>query len=253
MTDINIHTERVDDIPILVPPSNGRTDLFGFQQQMGIQDTIDKIVNPHGNHQGLSIGWLTTAWLTYIVSQSDHRMVEDWADKHIQTLSALIQQPLNVKDFTDDRLADVLQWLSKDNIWEEIENHLCQRLISVYDLQNEPIRLDSTTASVYHDTENSTLFAYGYSKDHRPDLPQFKVMLSTLDPMGLPIATLVLSGKETDDGLYVPAVIRSRHALGCGGRLYVGDSKMSALYIHTVWWRLLSDTFVWCGRRSRKA
>jgi len=225
MTDINIHTERVDDIPI----------LFGFQQQMGIQDTIDKIVNPHGNHQGLSVGWLTTAWLTYIVSQSDHRMVEveDWADKHIQTLSTLIQQPLNVKDFTDDRLADVLQWLSKDNIWEEIENHLCQRLISVYDLQNEPIRLDSTTASVYHDTENSTLFAYGYSKDHRPDLPQFKVMLSTLDPMGLPIATLVLSGKEADDGLYIPVVIRSRHALGCGGRrssyLYVGDSKMSAL------------------------
>jgi transposase len=221
MTDINIHTERVDDIPI----------LFGFQQQMGIQDTIDKIVNPHGNHQGLSIGWLTTAWLTYIVSESDHRMVEveTWADKHIQTLSAMIQQPLNVKDFTDDRLADVLQWFSKDNIWEEIENHLCQRLVSVYDLQNEPIRLDSTTASVYHDTENNTLFAYGYSKDHRPDLPQFKVMLSTLDPMGLPIATLVLSGKEADDGLYIPVVIRSRHAFGCGGRLYVGDSKMSAL------------------------
>jgi transposase len=230
MTDINIHTERVDDIPI----------LFGFLKQMGIQDTIDKIVNSHGNHQGLSIGWLTTAWLTYIVSESDHRMVEveTWADKHIQTLSAMIQQPLNVKDFTDDRLADVLQWLSKDNIWEEIENHLCQRLISVYDLQNEPkglptIRLDSTTASVYHDTENSTLFAYGHSKDHRPDLPQFKVMLSSLDPMGLPIATLVLSGKEADDGLYIPAVIRSRHALGCGGQrssyLYVGDSKMSAL------------------------
>ena len=65
---------------------------------------------------------------------------------------------------------------------------------------------------------------------NRPDLPQFKVMLSSLDPMGLPIATLVLSGKEADDGLYIPAVIRSRH--GCGGRrisyLYVGDSKMSA-------------------------
>ena len=229
MTDINIHTERVDDIPI----------LFGFLKQMGIQDTIDKIVNSHGNHQGLSIGWLTTAWLTYIVSESDHRMVavEDWAKEHIQTLSALIPQPLDVKNFTDDRLADVLQWFSKDKIWEEIENHLCQRLISVYDLQNEPkgfptIRLDSTTASVYHDTENSDLFAYGHSKDHRPDLPQFKVMLSTLDPMGLPIATLVLSGKEADDGLYIPAVIRSRHALGCGGRrssyLYVGDSKMSA-------------------------
>ena len=229
MTEINIHTERVDDIPI----------LFGFLKQMGIQDTIDKIVSSHGNHQGLSVGWLTTAWLTYIVSQSDHRMVEveAWADKHIQTLSALTQQTLNVKDFTDDRLADVLVWFSKDKVWEEIENHLCQRLVSVYDLQNEPIRLDSTTASVYHDTENNTLFAYGYSKDHRPDLPQFKVMLSSLDPMGLPIATLALSGSEADDGLYIPAIIRSRHALGLGGRLYIGDSKMSAIdtraFIHS--------------------
>ena len=33
MTELTIHTERVDDIPI----------LFGFQQQMDIQETIDKI------------------------------------------------------------------------------------------------------------------------------------------------------------------------------------------------------------------
>jgi transposase len=66
MTEITIHTERVDDIPI----------LFGFIQKMCIQDILDKLVNSHGNRQGLSIGFLTTAWLTYIVSESDHRMVE---------------------------------------------------------------------------------------------------------------------------------------------------------------------------------
>ena len=75
MTELNIHTERVDDIPILVPPSNGRTDhvppsngrtdhvpscngrteLFGFIQKMGIQDILDKLVNSHGNRQGLSV------------------------------------------------------------------------------------------------------------------------------------------------------------------------------------------------------
>jgi transposase len=141
MTEITIHTERVDDIPI----------LFGFIQKMCIQDILDKLVNSHGNRQGLSIGFLTTAWLTYIVSESDHRMVEveTWADKHIQTLSALIPQPLDVKDFTDDRLADVLFWFSKDNTWEEIENHLCQRLISVYDLQNEPKGFPTKRISYY--------------------------------------------------------------------------------------------------------
>ena len=221
MAEVRIHTEEIDDIPL----------LFGFLQQMGIQETLDEIVNTHGNHKGLSMGWLTTAWLSYIVSEADHRMVEveTWAEEHIQALSALIPKAVDVKDFTDDRLADVLEWLSRDNVWEEVEVHLSQHLVQVYDLHQEPIRLDSTTASVYHDTEDNTLFRYGYSKDHRPDLPQFKVMLGTLDPMGMPMATLVLPGNEADDGLYIPTVIRARQALGCGGHLYVGDSKMSAL------------------------
>lgn len=221
MTEISIHTERVDDIPL----------LFGFLQQMGVQETLDKFVEPHGNRSGLSVGWLITAWLSYIVSESDHRMihVESWAEKHMETLSALMPQTVDVKDFTDDRLADVLKWLSRDSTWEEVENHLGQNLVQVYQLHQEPIRLDSTTASVYHDTEDNTLFQHGHSKDHRPDLPQFKVMLGTLDPMGMPLATLVLPGNEADDGLYIPAVIRARQALGQGGHLYVGDSKMSAL------------------------
>ena len=51
MTEMTIHTERVDDIPL----------LFGFLQQMGIQKTLDNIVEPHGNRGGLSVGWLITA------------------------------------------------------------------------------------------------------------------------------------------------------------------------------------------------
>jgi transposase len=145
MTEIAIHTEQIDDIPL----------LFGFLQQMAIQETLDAYANPHGNRQGLSIGWLTTAWLSYIVSESDHRMieVEPWAEKHIETLSALMPQAVNVKDFTDDRLADVLEWFSKDREWEEVENCLGRRSVQVYHLDEEPTRLDSTTASVYHNTE----------------------------------------------------------------------------------------------------
>jgi transposase len=221
MTEITIRTERIDDIPL----------LFHFLQQMGIQEILDNCVNPHGNRQGLSVGWLTTVWLGYIVSQADHRMVEveSWAEELIETLPALIPQPVDVKDFTDDRLADVLEWLSQDDVWEEVEDHLGQRLVQVYDLHQEPVRLDSTTASVYHDTEGSVFFRYGHSKDHRPDLPQFKVMLGTLDPLGMPLATLVLPGSDADDGLYIPAIIRTRQVTGQNGHLYVGDCKMGAL------------------------
>ena len=221
MAEVEIHTERIDDVPLLMQQ----------QRKMGIPEVLNAVIHPHGNREGLSVGWLTTTWLSYIVSQADHRMseVEPWAEGQIQALTALLPEPVGVKDFTDDRLADVLRWLSDDETWEEVETQLGQRLIRVYDLKREPVRLDSTTVSVYHDTEGNTLFRHGHSKDHRPDLPQFKVMLGALDPLGLPLATLVVAGNEADDGLYVPAITRARGVIGQGGRLYIGDAKMGAL------------------------
>jgi transposase len=221
MAEMKIHTERIDDVPLLMHQ----------QREMGIPQVLDEVIYPHGNRQGLSVGWLAAAWLSYILSQADHRMseVEPWAEEQIETLAVLLPQPVQPKDFTDDRLADLLRWLSDDETWEEVEARLGQRLIRVYELKSEPVRLDSTTVAVYHDTEGNTLFRHGHSKDHRPDLPQFKVMLGSLDPLGMPLATLVVAGNDADDGLYAPAIVHSRQVVGRGGRLYIGDTKMGAL------------------------
>src|SRR5262245_63861371 len=54
-------------------------------------------------------------------------------------------------------------------------------------------------------------------------------MLSTLDPLGLPLATAVVPGHHADDPLYTPAVMQVRASLGQRGLLYVGDCKMAAL------------------------
>jgi len=231
MAEVEIHSERIDDVPLLVHQ----------QRRMGIPEVLDEVIHPHGNRRGLSIGWLTTAWLSYILSEADHRMseVEPWAEAQIETLSALLSEPVRVKDFTDDRLADVLRTLSDDETWEEVEARLGQRLIRVYALPREAVRLDSTTAAVHHDPERGTLFRHGHSKDHRPDLAQFKVMLGALDPLGMPLATLVVAGNEADDGLYIPTIARTRRVVGQGGRLYIGDVKMGAL---------ATRTFVQAGR-----
>ncbi|MBN1485371.1 MAG: hypothetical protein JXA37_11685 [Chloroflexia bacterium] len=154
--------------------------------------------------------------------------VEPWASQQLGLLSALSPQPVTAQDFTDDRLADILRYLSQDVLWEEIEVALGQRLIRVYDLRSDQARLDSTTVAVYHDPERGTLFRRGKSKDHRPDLAQFKLMLGTLDPMGMPLATLVVSGERADDPLYRPAFLQARQVLGRGGRLYIGDNKMAS-------------------------
>lgn len=59
--------------------------------------------------------------------------------------------------------------------------------------------------------------------------PQLKVMLSALDPLGLPVVTQVVGGKAADDPLYLPAIKQVSQSLPEHGVLYVGDCKMAAL------------------------
>jgi transposase len=220
-TEAGIRTERVDDIPLLV-----------WQQRvMGIPQIIDEIIQPHGNRQGLSVGWTVVAWLSFIVSQADHRLsyVESWATEQIGTLQALLPEAVRVQDFTDDRLGDVLSYLSDDATWEAIEAELGQQVMQVYELSPERVHVDSTSAALYHDPEGNPLVRYGKSKDHRPDLAQFKLMLSSLSPMGMPLATLIVAGNRADDALYLPVIEQTRQVLQRRGLLYIGDSKMEAL------------------------
>ena len=99
----------------------------------------------------------------------------------------------------------------------------------MYDLKVEVVRVDSSTASGYVSVTEDGLFQFGHSKDHRPDLPQVKVVQSVLDPLGMPVATQVVSGEKADDPLYIPAIGQVRKGLGKRGLLYVGDSKLMSL------------------------
>ena len=65
-----IITERVDDIPLLLEQ----------MQRMGLPTLLDTHFPTHGNWTGLSLGWVSTIWLSSILSQGDHRMVhvEPW-------------------------------------------------------------------------------------------------------------------------------------------------------------------------------
>jgi transposase len=155
--------------------------------------------------------------------------VEPWVVRHQATLKGLIDPTLRAADFTDDRLGDVLRYLSDDAYWTAIEQRLGQRVLRVYQVAAEQVRLDSTTVSLYHNAEEKTLISYGHSKDHRPDLAQVKVMLGSLDPMGVPLVTQVVAGKSADDPLYIPAVDEVRAVVDRRGLLYLGDSKMEAL------------------------
>jgi transposase len=69
----------------------------------------------------------------------------------------------------------------------------------------------------------------GHSKDHRPDLPQLKIMAAAVEPSGHLLASDLYPGQTADDPLYLPMTRRVRILLGRAGLLYVGDCKMAAL------------------------
>jgi len=118
--------------------------------------------------------------------------------------------------------------LSKPAYWHEIEHDLNELSIEVYDLSQDVIRCDATTVSGDHEVTADGLVQFGHSKDD-PARPQIKVMMGSLDPLGMPLATDVLSGERADDGLYIPIMERVRNGLQTPGLLFVGDCKMSAL------------------------
>ena len=213
--------ERVDDIPL----------LFGLLQQMGIQSILDKGIQPHGNWQGLSPGWVVTVWLIHILSEQNHLMepVQMWVQEHLTTLRRLTGQTVEVLDFTDDRLALCLEYIYGKATWQTIEADLGIRLIRIYDLDTSVLRLDATVGTVQHEPgQQHKLFKVGKAKNGLYET-QFKMMLASLDPLGLTLVVDVLPGNQADDPLYVPSYARAKTILKRTGVLVVGDSKMSAL------------------------
>jgi transposase len=216
--DLTITTEQVDDFPVLIAQ----------MERMTVPDLLDRCFTVHGNWQGLNLGWVGTSWLGLILSVGDHRLnhVQRWVERNLRTVQGSIQQTVTGLDFTDDRLGNVLDALSNDEDWAAFETELNQRTIRVYDLKVEVVRVDSSTASGYASVTEDGLFQFGHSKDHRPDLPQVKVVQSVLDPFGMPVATQVVSGEKADDPLYIQAIRQVREGLGKRGLVYVGDCKL---------------------------
>jgi transposase len=219
-SDLVIITERVDDVALLI----------GQMVTMGLPEVLDRHIPRHWTQRGLSWGWTAVIWLAYIVTEGDHRKVsmETYLKGMHHTLSHLTAQVIEPLDFSDDRLSHLLTHLSKPAYWHEIERDLNERSIEIYDLSQDVIRCDATTVSGDHEVTDEGLVQFGHSKDD-PTRPQIKVMMGSLDPLGMPLATDVLSGERADDGLYLPIIERIRAGLTTPGLLFVGDCKMSAL------------------------
>jgi transposase len=219
----SIHIERLDDLPL----------LLAQLQRMQVAAWLDQHYPTHPLWAGtLTFGEVACVWLAHLVSTGDHRLskLQSWAGQRLEMLSACFAKPVRALDFHDDRLADMLDTLHDGDTWAAFEQQFNASLLRVYPLPTAVVRVDTTTASTFAaPTGEHSMFQFGHSKDHRPDLAQIKVAVAVLDPLGLPLTTTVVPGNAADDPLYVPAIQQVQQSLGAGGRLFVGDCKMTSL------------------------
>jgi transposase len=218
--DMDIHQEQVGDLIV----------LGQVLKQSGLVEILDEHYSLHGNWQGPSVGQLTLGWLMYILSECDHRLseVESWAERHILSLRwATGYEQLQAGHFQDDRLGRILEYFSEPAKWEAFHSQLNRHLLRIYDLRPRIARLDSVNVTSFRDAEG--LFQFGARKKHQAELPQLKVMLASLDPLGMPICCQTIGGHRADDQLYLPAIKQAQQSLPGQGMLYVGDSKLGNL------------------------
>ena len=226
--ELQVHrVERVDDLPV----------LLATLKELKVADILDRHYPSGHRWQGaLSFGEVACVWLSYVVSEGDHRLcaLEPWAEQHQLTLEACLGKPVRGLDFQDDRLADLLDHLALDEgaahpVWQDCERELNQHQVRVYNLNPDCFRVDTTTANAYVEAQAGLgYFQFGHSKD-RDDLPQIKIALSSLDPLGMPMTTLVVPGNCADDPLYVPEIDKVQQAFPQPAKTFVMDAKGAAL------------------------
>ena len=174
-------------------------------------------------------------WLTYMLTQCDHRMcpVADWVADRLTVLGRCTGWSVSAPDLTDDRLEVVLDLLGDDGTrpWGALNRELGRHLIQAYRLPTDTVRIDTSTFSLHHgeqapDGQPYSLLRLGTSKDQRPDLRQFVPALGTqsaravrtdsvrparaLDPAGVPLVSVMLRGNQNDSPVYLPVWRRHR-------------------------------------------
>jgi transposase len=136
-------------------------------------------------------------FLAFVLQQREHRLsyFADWLQQHQHMIQATTGWVLGPKEGTDDRLGILLQTLGGDaETLQAFHQQHGQHLVHAYALPTDVARYDTTSFNVYHappepGQRDHALLRFGFSKDQRPDLLQFKQALGTLDPAGVPLVS----------------------------------------------------------------
>jgi len=113
-------------------------------------------------------------------------------------------------------------WLYE--VREELERELFFQDRDLFHQELDLVFLDTTSTYIYRD-EETEFFMRGYSRDHRPDLPQVMLCVA-VDRRGWPIAWEFLPGNTADKESFVRAIEKLRERFRIGRVTVVADRGM---------------------------
>ncbi len=129
----------------------------------------------------------------------------------------------------DDRVGEALETFYNGR-HKDVFFRLALRAIRVFDLDCSQIHQDTTTVTfcgAYAGWKAHELLTHGHNKDHRPDLKQLVLGLSTTADGSVPLVHKIYDGNQTDDRLHPDNHKALRHLLRRSDFIYVADCKLA--------------------------
>ena len=170
----HIITERVDDMPLRLEQ----------MQRLGLPTWCDTPCPTHGPWTGLSLGWVSTIWLSAMVSRGDHRRVpvEPWGAQRLWTLGGTTGPAGTRVDGTADRRASVWRRVRNAERWSACAAALQPPTVRGEARATARGPVESPSARVEATGNDHGLCQGGHRKEERPALPQGTVRPAVVAP-----------------------------------------------------------------------
>jgi transposase len=215
-----VDVKRLDHLPL----------VGAMLREVTVKETLDALIPPHARNE-VTVGECVEA-LVLVILTGEHalsRVAETLAG---YALAVIFQRPMGAAHFHDNRLGralDALWGAGLDRIYGAVISQAIQR----YTLDLARLHTDTTSLKVYGAYERETeeegpLVAFGYSRDHRPDLKQLLFGL-TVTAEGVPVWGHITDGNQSDSTEHRFHITQLRqHLPDLGKPLLVADSKFFA-------------------------
>ena len=153
--------------------------------------------------------------------------IADWLSPLDETCMGLDSS--QAASIQDDRLGQALETFYRGR-HKDVFFRLALRTIKIFDLDCFQIHQDTTTITFsgkYAGWKAPELLAHGINKDHRPDLKQLVLGMSTTADGSVPLVHRIYDGNQTDDRLHPNNHQALRQLLHRSDFIYVADCKLA--------------------------